>query len=474
MKKIKLFLAFTLTVIFTVLILSGCGDKNDLSKISLKDYDPDSVIEMSIGKFDYDSYALILSYDSGATEEVALSEDMIAEADIFKFYQEGEHTVTASYGGQTCAFKISVKRMTFGELKFPVNSVFTYDGKEHAVEVEGELPANAVITYPSGNSFVNAGTYDVIAIVSCDGYVSQKLSTTVKIERAKYDVSGIRFDSKSFVYDGTQHSLQISGTLPEGVSAPKYTINGSSNSNAVDVGEYTVTASFSNTNPNYETIPAMEAVLSITPAEFSVDGIDIVFKNLDGNVIDGAEKIYDGLDVSFELNDYSKLLKKATVAFSVYDKNGIAISTSNMNTNIKNAGVYTVKTEFILADNKNYKAVEPMVRTFEVKKASYDISKIHFDSNVVAYSGAEHKLLVEISPEIDILSDDVTYEYYLNGELVASGADACVTEAGKYTVKAIITVRNENYEHIEALEAILQIESLYEDVPDPSSETELV
>ena len=220
MRKIRLFFTLTLTVIASLLILSGCGDNNKASMLTLKDHDSNSAIEMTVGNFDYGSYTLLVTHGSGEVEEVALSEEMISEADIFKFYQEGEHTITASYGGQSCTFKISVKRAAFGELRFSENTVFTYDGNSHTVEVEGDLPANAVITYPSGNSFVNAGTYDVTAIVSCDGYVSQKLSTTVKIERAKYDMSGVSFDSKEIVYDGATHSIEISGTLPEGVSLP--------------------------------------------------------------------------------------------------------------------------------------------------------------------------------------------------------------------------------------------------------------
>ena len=73
---------------------------------------------MPIGNFNYASHKLLLSYDSGATEEVALGEEMIAPEDVFKFYQEGEHTITALYGGQKCEFKVLVKRATFGELSF--------------------------------------------------------------------------------------------------------------------------------------------------------------------------------------------------------------------------------------------------------------------------------------------------------------------------------------------------------------------
>ena len=220
-----------------------------------------------MGNFEYDAHTLVVTYESGKVKEVTLTEQMIAEADLFKFYQEGEHDITVSYEKCSYVFKVAVKRSTFEELSLPQNNVFVYDGKPHSVEVEGDLPANAVVNYIGGNSFTNAGTYDVTAVVSCDGYVTARLSTTVKIDRAKYDMSGVSFDAKEFVYDGQSHSVEISGTLPSGVSKPTYTISEKVTSSAVDVGVYTVRASFVNNNPNYEPIPDMTTTLKILPAE---------------------------------------------------------------------------------------------------------------------------------------------------------------------------------------------------------------
>jgi hypothetical protein len=232
-------------------------------------------------------------------------------------------------------------------------------------------------------------------------------------------------------------------------------------SGATDVGEYTVRATFANNNPNYETIPDMEATLKITPAEYTLKGVDLVFKNGDSKVINGTSKIYDGTGVSFDLNDYSKLSNKVSASFFVLDKDGNVISTSNKNTDSQNAGVYTVKVEFTLADSKNYKPVEPIVCEFEVKKATYDIADIHFDNDVVAYDGEAHKLLVELPLNHVIAASDITYEYYLDGVLVVDGEGKpvqSVTEAGEYTVKAIFAVKDDNYEQIEAKEAVLRIE----------------
>ena len=457
MKKARLFLLFTLIAAFALLLLVGCKKEDKILSVSLKDHDADSVIEIAVGEFDYDDYMVLISYESGNVEEIALAEEMLADEDVFKLYQIGEHDITLSYGNQKYVFKVSVKRATFGDLSFPENNVFTYDGKPHVVEVEGDMPANAVVTYPAGNTFINAGTYDVSAIVSCEGYVTVKLSTTVKIERARYDMSGVSFDAKEVVYNGSSHSVAISGTLPEGVSMPTYTIDGKIASSAIEVGEYTVTATFANTNPNYETIPDMVTTLKITPAEYMVNGVSLVFKNENGTVIDGTSKVYDNSYVIFDLNNSNKLSNKISVSFSVYDENGLQISTSSRNTNIKNVGVYTVKVEFTHADGKNYKPIEPITATFEVLKADYTIGGIHFNSNSFVYDGAEHSL--EIYGELPE-GVTVSYEYYLDGILLTDGNGApvgAVTDAGRYTVKAIFAHSDANLNEIPSITAVLQI-----------------
>lgn len=460
MKKVRTVTIFAMIVILSAAILLGCGKKEEkISSIALKNNDPNTAIEVALGDFDCKAYTLVVTYESGTKKELTLTGEMIAEADLFKLYQIGDHDIAINYGGQKYTFKLSVKRATFGELYFPENNVFTYDGKTHTVEIDGNIPANALVTYIGGNSFVNAGTYDVTAVVSCEGYVTQQLSTTVKIERAKYDMSGVKFEGKEVVYDGNTHSLTISGELPEGVSAPIYTINDKTTSSATDVGEYTVKATFITANQNYEAIPEMKATLKITPAEYTVKGVDIVFKNADGKNLSNATKIYDGKSFTFDLNDYAKLSKKISVAFSVFDKDGKLISKSNNNTGIINVGLYTVKAEFTIEDGKNYKPIEPLVRTFEIVVADYPTLKnITFTSAQTTYDGKEHSIAIEGK-----LPDGVTvsYEYYKDDKAVL-GADGkpaqSVVDAGRYTVKAVFSHKDTNRKEIPSISATLYIE----------------
>jgi hypothetical protein len=76
------------------------------------------------------------------------------------------------------------------------------------------------------------------------------------INKAVYDMSGIRFEGKTVIENGEAHSIYITGTLPEGVVAVY------SGNSYVAPGTYTITVKFEG-NPNYEAIPDMTATLRI-------------------------------------------------------------------------------------------------------------------------------------------------------------------------------------------------------------------
>jgi hypothetical protein len=202
----------------------------------------------------------------------------------------------------------------------------------------------------------------------------------------------------------------------------------------------------------------MTATLKITQAEYSVKGVDIVFRDENGALINDASKIYDGKSISFDLNDYNKLSKKLSLSFFVYDKDGNAISFSNKNTGIVNVGVYTVKVEFALEGGKNYKPIAPLVRTFEVLKAEYPpIENIQFISSQATYDGKAHSIAIE-----GVLPKDVTvsYEYYVGDVLLVDGNGKpvqSIVDAGRYTVKAVFSHTDMNRKEIAPISATLHI-----------------
>lgn len=113
--------------------------------------------------------------------------------------------------------------------------------KTRTIEINEELPAGVVVKYTwkkssgetgSGNSFKDVGTYHVTATIAGGYYATTTATATLTIVQPS--LSGITFTDKTFVYDGTQKSIEITGTLIEGASV-SYSIRGV-NGESVDAG----------------------------------------------------------------------------------------------------------------------------------------------------------------------------------------------------------------------------------------------
>lgn len=134
---------------------------------------------------------------------------------------------------------------------------FVYDGSEKSLAVSGTLPEGVKVEY-AGNGKVDAGTYTVTAVLSGEGYRTLTLTAEMKITKAT--LTGITLSDATFTYaEGVYRSLEIRGTLPEGVTV-EYTGN-----EKCEAGTYTVTAVIS--GDNYETL-VLEATLHIRSSGF--------------------------------------------------------------------------------------------------------------------------------------------------------------------------------------------------------------
>ena len=104
--------------------------------------------------------------------------------------------------------------------------------------------ANAVDTYLSGK--ITVGTNETLILVGND-YSENSL-----------DVSNVKFNDASFIYDGTAKSLSVTN-LPNGVKVT-YT-----NNNQTEVGVYTVTATITDEEGNVlRTLTAKLSIISVT------------------------------------------------------------------------------------------------------------------------------------------------------------------------------------------------------------------
>lgn len=146
---------------------------------------------------------------------------------------------------------------------------FVYDGTAKACRTSdhGYALACAVQT--------GAGTYTATATPKA-GFAWADGTTTARtiswtIAKAVYDMSGVSFESQTFIYDGQPKSLAITGTLPKGVTV-SYTITDEAGDSQpgnekTEVGRYTVTATFTGDANNYEPITPTPLTATLTIAE---------------------------------------------------------------------------------------------------------------------------------------------------------------------------------------------------------------
>lgn len=466
MKRSILFVALLLCVMLAAL---SCSVDKRPTAIALKDHGEDITVEVPVGGFDMSDYTVVVSYDNGETEEIALDESMISASDRAKLFQAGSHTILINYKKLTTELKVSVKRNEFGEISFPENTVFVYDGGEHTVELIGEIPAHAKITYPSGNSFVNAGTYDVSAIISCDGYVTKRVSSKVTVERATYDMSDAKLESKDVVYNGQPHMITVSGNLPEGVPEPIYYVNDNLATSVTEAGTYSVKAVFNNLDSNYDPIPPMEATLTVKKAAHVLGDLYLSVFGEDNTPINSGYKIYDGEEIRIALGIGSTLPNGTSVYYKVA-KNGGEPSEALDEILLKDIGLYTVTAYFKLSDSKNYEGIDPIEISFEIERAAYPIGEVHLDPDITVFDGREQSIRVDGTiPE----GVSVRYEYYLN-DVLQKDADGEplqeVVNVGKYTVKALFAHSESNYLEIPELSAQFEILPFAPDVSKISFE----
>ncbi|MBE5732202.1 MAG: hypothetical protein E7353_04105 [Clostridiales bacterium] len=314
------------------------------------------------------------------------------------------YTVTATFTDTTGNYEnpqnmtatLTINKATIMGITL-TDKTFTYDTKTHALAIDGNLPACVKVTY-TNNDKVNANTYTATASfadTSGNYIVPNDMSAKLIINKAT--VSGITFDNKTFTYNGTKRSLEISGTLPEEVTV-SYVNNGKINANT-----YNVTATFTCETENYVVPEDMTAVLTIKKAVYDMSNITFENKTVtyDGKVhsLAVSDNLPDGVTVTYENND--------------------KIS----------ANQYIV-TAIFTGDSINYYAIDDMQAMLTINKATYDMSKAQFVGGRFTYDGTPKSIYVTGN-----LPDGVIVNYTNNGKI----------NANTYNVTATFTGDTQNY-----------------------------
>ena len=426
-----------------IFLLTACNKYVVISKIEMVNKD---IMQFEAGDYSFEGIKVNVIYADGDTKEIDLQDEMVPDVEKLKFYKIGEHDVTVVYNNKyQTTMKIKVVRHEFDDI-YALNSyTCTYDGKPHKVELNYELPEGAKIDYLYGNTFTNAGEYEVIGVISKNGYNSKTLKATLTIEKGDYDLSSVVFENKEIVYDGEPKSITATN-IPDGIEATYDIYNEDRTirmNNAINAGKYLIVARFSSSDENYNSIPDKEALLTITKATYDMSKVSL----------DDYTKEYDGEDYQAKLSSESVLPSGVTVSYKYYNEEDKEVLFPT------DAGKYKVVAIFT-GNKTNYEDIDNIEATLTINKKVVQIKdNLVFDSKTVNFNRNVHSL--EVVGNIPT-SIKLTYE---NNDHVY---------AGEYKVIAHFESEDKNQiADITEMEAFLIINRIRENVQIYNGETSL-
>ncbi|MBP5407872.1 MAG: hypothetical protein J6Y42_01870 [Bacilli bacterium] len=431
MKHKKVLLLFLFVIGF--IIFTGCHKYVAISGIELVNKD---VMEIKAGEYSFEGMKLNVIYADGEVKEIELTESMIPNVELLKFYKLGEHDVEVVYNRYKTTMKIKVVRHDFDDIYVLNDYTCTYDGMPHRVELNYELPEGAKIDYLYGNTFTNAGEYEVIGVISKDGYNSKTLKATLKIEKADYDLSNVSFLDSTFTYDGEPKTIEATD-IPEGIEVSYDIYNEEKTvrmNNAINAGVYKVVAKFSSTDENYNPIPDKEALLTINKASYDMSNVHL----------DDYEKEYDGIEYIAKLSNESVLPSGVNVTFKYLKDDDSEVLFP------VDAGTYKVVASFV-GNKSNYLDIPDITSKLVIKQRMINIKDgLVFDSKTINYDRNIHSLEV-----VGNIPASVTLTYENNDH----------ADAGEYKVIAHFASNNHNEAiDVETMEAFLIINKIRENV----------
>lgn len=311
----------------------------------------------------------------------------------------------------------------------------------------------SVDSQDAGNRIVTI-TYKTKTAESTLG--DRTLTYNITIEKATYNIEGIKFQDKNnneiaengtITYDGTAQTLTATNlpTTPAGLSVASYTYKNSAGATVTEVknaGTYTVTVNFQVAdNNNFEVPASITRTFEITKKELELSDLEIT-KPTEPIYYDETKTVEVGVTGKAGIEGLGTIVKK----YYKVTETGETLVTAEDGapaTSVTEAGTYKVKISLSNEQNYTITAGELEVATFEIKKAEYNITgKYTFNNGEATYDGTVKTIA---NPTLPVGVEILSTEYKLNGKV----ADA--VNAGTYTVTITLGLTGEyskNYETV--------------------------
>ena len=160
------------------------------------------------------------------------------------------------------------------------NTEFVYDGNAKIPTATIVNAQGLPISLTLSGAATDAGVYVARAILSDSNYTLNNTSVEFKILKADLDFSTLKWSGDSFVYNGEEQTVSVTG-LPSAV-----TLVGYADSTFSEVGEYVTEITISYDEKNYNTPDKITHKWRIIPADYVFSDFGFV----------DSEFIYDGLE----------------------------------------------------------------------------------------------------------------------------------------------------------------------------------
>lgn len=365
---------------------------------------------------------------------------------------------TVEYLRQTAVLTVKKKIFSVDDIRFR-SQVFTYDGTEKSLVVEGDLPEGTTVRLVDATA-TDAGVYNAKAYFIVDErYYEEPPVLSARLTIVKKNlVEGSLDRTDVCTYDAQDHFPTLD--LPAGLTAEYFVLQGDeyvsksafyasfSGRAFVDSGEYVVRANLT-VDPalrdNYAAPETANIIVRIAKADFSSD---LRWKTASAVYNGEAYTLGYGDDYDFGLTGElpkgvgGEFPDGVTVRFF---SNGTLAATHSYT----DAGKYSVAARFSLPDGyaRNYNALPDLNYTVIIEKATYPIgfSFDQKDENEVdfsdghTYDGLPHRFSLTFASEEekDAFVDDCNLTYYTvkdySTRTTFSDA-ASILDVGTYTV----------------------------------------